>query len=262
MLARLGRYALGSHPLAPGQIIQAQGPARRPPIHQRAGPTGHLTWRMRAKQAIYGNLTKYGRERKRGIDVPDTSNSKDETSLGFLTVLRQPEFGLCGGYLVLNPLGRPLEFHCTAPIQANRAQEILYGPTLEEFLFGEQIGRTLLEKPAISVSAVFVDMEPVLAARQFVDLPMALVLPPDSHKGVAPGSTPTEGDASHGFSAFSGSDPWFSFALGGNQLAVPAAYQTDRETIAGRLDRLSAAFDLNEPFGRIREAIAEARKAA
>ena len=65
-------------------------------------------------------------------------------TFGFLTVVDDARFGLCGGYLVLNPAGRPLEFHCTAPIKPNRAQEILYGPTLHDFLYGEQIGGALI----------------------------------------------------------------------------------------------------------------------
>ncbi len=65
---------------------------------------------------------------------------------GFLTVVEHPQYGLFGGYLILNTAGRPLEFHCTAPIKPNRAQEILYGPTLESFLYGEQIGQTLISQ--------------------------------------------------------------------------------------------------------------------
>ena len=57
---------------------------------------------------------------------------------------RDVEQGLFGGYLVLNLLGRPLEFHCTAPVRPNRAQEILYGPTLDPYLCGERIGQTLV----------------------------------------------------------------------------------------------------------------------
>ena len=48
--------------------------------------------------------------------------------LGFLTVLEHPQHGLFGGYLLLNLAGRPVEFHCTAPVKPNRAQQILYGP--------------------------------------------------------------------------------------------------------------------------------------
>ena len=65
--------------------------------------------------------------------------------LGFLTVVEDQKSGLFGGYLVLNSAGRPLEFHCTAPVKPTRAQEILYGPTLKSYLYGEQIGKTLLD---------------------------------------------------------------------------------------------------------------------
>ena len=52
-------------------------------------------------------------------------DAKSKPALGFLTVVEHPQYGLFGGYLVLNLAGRPLEFHCTAPIKPNRAQEIL-----------------------------------------------------------------------------------------------------------------------------------------
>ncbi len=51
-----------------------------------------------------------------------------------------------------------------------------------------------------------------------------------------------------------------SFAVGPNRLAVAAGREADRQTIEGRLERL-AAFDLAEPFERIREAVEEAHKA-
>ena len=54
--------------------------------------------------------------------------------------------GYCGGLLVLTSKGRPLEFHCTAPVSTNRAQTILYGKTLNGFLFYDQIGKALCEK--------------------------------------------------------------------------------------------------------------------
>ena len=71
------------------------------------------------------------------------SRSKSLPDIGFMTVVESAEHGFFGGYLVLNHTGRPLEFHCTAPVRPNRAQEILYGPTLKPYLYGEQIGKTL-----------------------------------------------------------------------------------------------------------------------
>ena len=100
-------------------------------------------------------------------------------ALGFLTIINNPQHGFFGGYLILNMSGRPLEFHCTAPIKPNRAQEILYGPTLEAFIYGEQIGQTLLKQSSHEPLMVCTDCEPALAVRQYVSWPVALVLPPE-----------------------------------------------------------------------------------
>ena len=99
-----------------------------------------------------------------------TTNAKPKPALGFLTVVEHPQHGLFGGYLLLNLAGRPLEFHCTAPIKPNRAQEILYGPTLESYLYGEQIGCTLLGQAKIEPLAVFTDRPPALGGPQLVSL--------------------------------------------------------------------------------------------
>ena len=98
------------------------------------------------------------------------------TAIGFLTAIERAPHGLFGGYLLLNTVGRPLEFHCTVPLKPNRAQQILYGPTLEPFLFGEQIGATLVNKSALEPLVVLVDVPPMLAVREHIDLPTALVM--------------------------------------------------------------------------------------
>jgi hypothetical protein len=43
---------------------------------------------------------------------------------------------------------------------------------------------------------------------------------------------------------------------------VPARLQQDRQLTVERLGELADSFDLTEPFGRIRDAIDEARQAA
>ena len=64
-------------------------------------------------------------------------------SLGFLSVRRHPEHGYFGGYLITNSIARPLEFHCTMPVKPSRAQELLYGPTMDAFVCGEQIAKVM-----------------------------------------------------------------------------------------------------------------------
>jgi hypothetical protein len=190
------------------------------------------------------------------------SHASSSTAWGFLTVLNSDEQGLIGGYLVLNQAGRPLEFHCTAPVKPNRAQQILFGPTLEPYIYGEQIGQTLVSKGAATPAVVYTDVPPALAMRDFVDMPVALVLAADEspaqHVSCAQGSAVAAQpqwrvDRSHKLSGA------ITFALGANRLAVAERHRADEKTILSRWLALDS-FDLAEPFERIRDAIAEAQR--
>ena len=176
--------------------------------------------------------------------------------LGFLTVLNNPQHGFFGGYLVLDVLGRPLEFHCTAPIKPNRAQEILYGPTLEAFIYGEQIGQTLLGQSSREPVMVCTDCEPAMAVRQYVSWPVVLVLPPEQSLSVESEQRFFRFDQAHG-----GGPNLLTFQLGRNRLALPARAEAQRRTIQEQHGELLETFDLGEPFTRIREAIEEAQQA-
>ena len=66
-------------------------------------------------------------------------------TLGFLS-LAQDAAGHSGGYLVTNAWGRPLEFRLSSAVQPTKVQQILYGPTLADYLQCELIGKTLVEK--------------------------------------------------------------------------------------------------------------------
>lgn len=166
-----------------------------------------------------------------------------------------PASGLCGGYLVLNRSGRPLEFHCSAPVKPNRAQQILYGPTLEPFLYGEQIGQALLARAREGVVLVYTDRLPVLAVREFVTLPVALVCGSSSDAG-------GDGTAANSRGAVRGGAPLITFRIGDNELAVPAEAAEDQRQIIERMADLGVNFDLAEPFQRIREALEEAQRGA
>jgi hypothetical protein len=182
------------------------------------------------------------------IDHPDphrmSSHSKSQSCLGFLIVVEQADLGLLGGYLLLNAAGRPLEFHCTAPVKPNRAQEILYGPTLRPFLYGEQIGQTLLAKSKLTPLLVCTDSEAMLAVRDHTHIPVALV-----NNDEAAGAT-------------AGSSSSAAFRLGQNDLVLPAPYAADEQTIRQHWPAQADHLDLAEPFTRIREALDEAQKTA
>ncbi|MBR4976753.1 MAG: hypothetical protein IKY61_06820 [Thermoguttaceae bacterium] len=100
---------------------------------------------------------------------------KRPTHLGFLTALGDPARGVIGGFLVLNLVGRPTEFHCTAPVRPNRAQEILYGATLEGFLCGEQIAQALVGRTKTELAAILTNNPNVLTAGSALKAPLAMV---------------------------------------------------------------------------------------
>jgi hypothetical protein len=187
------------------------------------------------------------------------AGERTSLTLGFLTVVEHEQHGFFGGYLLLNASARPLEFHCTAPVKPNRAQEILYGPTLRPYLCGEQIAHALISKSTAKPVAVCTDEPAVLAVREFVSLPVALVGDPSATRDPQDGG-PAQGrslrlDAAHHSPRLVG------FELGRNRLAVAAQYEADRHDLAQRLASLAAHLDLAEPFDRIRGAIDEAQRA-
>src|SRR5688572_19410905 len=74
----------------------------------------------------------------------DAEPSQALAAFGCRTVLESPEHGLFGGYLVLSPQGRPLEFRCSTRVTARRAQQLLYAPTVRPYLFADVIGQSLV----------------------------------------------------------------------------------------------------------------------
>lgn len=182
--------------------------------------------------------------------MPSTMSEKNE-SYGFLTVLEHSRFGLFGGYLLLNAVGRPLEFHCTTPVKPNRAQVILYGNTLNSFLYGEQIGQTLIKKSRLEPIAVFTDRAGVLAAQEFVSFPVIFL--PEHGSEEEESSDPEPSGALTGRRAVS---------LAGKDLYLPDQMGFSAEEIARTLSGKLDSLDLTEPFSRIRLAIEEAQRAA
>jgi len=211
------------------------------------------------------------------------SNPKALSALGFLTVLDLQPQGLLGGYLILNAAARPLEFHCTAPVRPNRAQQILYGPTLEPFLFGEQIGGTLVGKSKITPQVLLTDRHQMLAVRALKAVPIAVVLAEPARPAAEaaesrsrlPGGTLGEFTDSVSTAVevpsggrdlpiqpphLRGAPPLLTFTAAGHSLAVDSSQAQDIRRITEWLVQLDDSFDVAEPFERIRAAIEEAQR--
>jgi len=157
--------------------------------------------------------------------------------LGFLSVVQEAS-GWLGGYLVTNGWGRPLEFRLTTAVQPNRVQSALYGPTLHEYLFAELIGKTLVEKTATKPLLIVADSPALLPLRSRIEIPVVAIRNSEG----PPGSYP------------------FDHPRAVKGLLLPASFDAERSGVTTILDAVDRAIELSEPFMRIREAIAEARK--
>ena len=172
------------------------------------------------------------RDPARLAPVTDTTPA----TVGFLSIVTDAS-GVFGGYLVTNAWGRPLEFRLSTAVQPNRVQQILYGPTLTEYLHAELIGKTLVEKTSAQPTVIVTDSVAALGLRTRLGVPVVCVNAPpgDDLLPLTPGRSTCP-------------------------LSYSAKHADDRATLEARLDAIDPAVDLAEPFGRIREAMTEARK--
>lgn len=160
----------------------------------------------------------------------------DGTTYGFLTAVESGSHGVFGGYLLVDLSGRPVEFHCTAPVKVSRAQQILYGATLPGHLHGRQIGATLLGEGKTAPEIVLTDVESMLQVRPHTALPVALVRRADAADGGA------------------------GFTIGAARVRPHETDARREDAVRERLAELGATVDLCEPFERIRAAIDEAQR--
>jgi hypothetical protein len=165
-------------------------------------------------------------------------------NLGFLTIL-QEEGGYVGGYLVTNLWARPLEFRLSSAVQPNRIQQVLYGGTLQPYICADLIGKTLFDKTTTPVQLVLTDKEAVLEMRWSLEVPVIWMAQP--------------GDAVAAVWSGSGGEVRAGSERHGPMFCHPR-FPGDVTAVREKLDRLEGIFDFEEPFARIRDAIAEGRK--
>jgi hypothetical protein len=166
-------------------------------------------------------------------------------TFGYLSVVRSVEHGYFGGYLVISALGRPLEFHCSAPVRPSRAQEILYGPTLEPYLLGELIGSTLLGRAKTSPCLIVTDQPAAMCLRTQIDVPLVQLVPQIDAQAQACDDEAT-GDR--------------RIVVNDRKFDLAAGFLSDREAALNLLAELAVRVNLAEPFDRIHEAIREAQR--
>lgn len=187
-----------------------------------------------------------------------------ETTFGYLAMLESAEHGFFGGYLIVSLIGRPVEFHCTAPVRPSRAQKILYGATLEPFLLGEQIAGTLLDVAKLTPSLILANRDAALHVRSRSRSPMVLFCGPVAHTPEAspkPDSTALpDASSAAGVQHLHPAAAHEAFTAGSYLFQLPFGYESEQLAVTGLLAELARQVDLAEPFDRIAEAIREAQR--
>lgn len=160
-------------------------------------------------------------------------------NLGFLLV-QQENGGYLGGYLVTNAWGRPLEFRLSSAVQPNKVQQILYADTLVPYICGDLIGKALVERAGVPVALVVTTCELALDLRLKLDVPVAWLLPADE--------------------PVSSNPLVVALPNGRGRLLCHKRHPGDVEAIQKVLAEIDGGMDLAEPFARVKDAVAEARK--
>jgi len=166
-----------------------------------------------------------------------------EVTIGFYTVEESEFTGWTGGLLVLSSSGRPLEFQCTLPVRPTRTHEILYGPTLRDYLIGEAIGPMLLKRCRNAPSLLCCNQPEALQLESISEAPVALV-----SEAAEQEEGPITDEMLPGYERCE---------LAGSTLRVAIErYEIVRDIVS----KLPSLPHLLEPFDRIKEAISEAQK--
>lgn len=162
---------------------------------------------------------------------------------GFITAVEVPELGHCGGLLLLNSHGRPLEFHCTAPVVTNRAQQILYGQTYYSFLYCDQIGLALVAKSSRKPTVLITNTVFMLPLSDLVPMPVALI------------GTENAADAAQ----YSTGNSIEDFKIHDQTIWTQNLGQQALSLVRQRCIQFTESIPLDEPFERIQQAIEEAQ---
>ena len=152
--------------------------------------------------------------------------------------------------MITNQIARPLEFHCTMPVKPSRAQELLYGPTMDAFVCGEQIARALVTKAKVKPALVLADCPAVLALSTVSDVSVAQLL--FEHRDEHPYFRLPLGSA--GELAQKQIDSW--------RFALLTTHPNSARQLEQTLVEVGVNIDLTEPFQRVTEALLEAHPIA
>jgi hypothetical protein len=163
----------------------------------------------------------------------DIVSEIQEIRLAFIDVIVFSDGSIRGGILTTDPETRPYEFRVTSPIKPTQIQQMLYGASLKDYVYGELICAPLVKATKETLSLVLAKEPYIVAMRPLVSVPVILV-----HQD---GKSPGDGLKPVNLSAHKGYQGELSFA----------------QTI---LAPVMQSHDLTEPFERLKLALNEVHR--
>lgn len=137
------------------------------------------------------------------------------------------------------------------PVKPARAQQVLYGPTIDDFICGEQIAKALVTKAKLKPRIVLTDCAPVLAVSIVSDIE-AVMLDLETQ----PTSEASLLERPHSQAACN------RLELRDQAFLLPSQSKVTESQLDKLLSQLAPNFELAEPFQRIEEALLEAHPIA
>jgi len=107
-----------------------------------------------------------------------------EIRLAFIDVTVFPDGSIRGGILTTDIETKPYEFRVTSPIKPTQTQQILYGSSLKDYVYGELICAPLIKATKEKLSMVLAKENYLMSTRPLVSVPVILIHPSGTQSSV------------------------------------------------------------------------------
>jgi len=156
-----------------------------------------------------------------------------EIRLAFMDVILFSDGAIRGGILTTDIETRPYEFRITSPIRPTQLQQMLYGTSLKDYVYGELICAPLIKATKEKISFVLTKERYILEVRPLVSVPIVLMSYDDQAAG-------------NGLKPIS--------------LQVHKDYSTELTHAQTAITPITQKLDLMEPFERLKLALNEVHR--
>jgi hypothetical protein len=106
-----------------------------------------------------------------------------EIRLAYMDVLVFSDGSIRGGILTTDIETRPYEFRITSAIKPTQLQQMLYGTSLKDYVYGELICAPLIKATKEKISFVLAKERYIMDVRPLVAVPIVLVLYNEKYAG-------------------------------------------------------------------------------